>query len=187
MKGYLISMFIDDELDLDTKIQFVEQVADDNEFKRQTIVLLKQEKLLRGEMVKSIPDIQLPRHRVFRWRWLQPVAVAAMLVVALLFIYPGMHAPVKMASSGMPHRFVVYLPGVNSASIVGSFTNWRPVPMQKVDSSGYWVLNLKLPVGEHRYNYVIENKRLIPDPTITTRELDDFGGQNSIIEVKRDV
>jgi hypothetical protein len=50
--------------------------------------------------------------------------------------------------------------------------------------SGYWEVTLNLPAGEHRFSYILEGKQRLSDPTIMTRELDDFGGENSILEVK---
>ena len=46
MKNYLISLFIDNELNLDEKIDFVENTHGDQVFKDDAIGLLRQEKLL---------------------------------------------------------------------------------------------------------------------------------------------
>ena len=46
MKDYLISSYIDDELDLDEKIEFVETVSEKVSFKDETVDLLLQEKLI---------------------------------------------------------------------------------------------------------------------------------------------
>jgi 1,4-alpha-glucan branching enzyme len=81
------------------------------------------------------------------------------------------------------HRFVIYQPEAKQAEIIGSFTNWAPVAMEKVGDSGYWAISLELPAGEHRYSYLLENGQQVADPTILAREQDDFGGENSIIKV----
>jgi hypothetical protein len=47
MDDYLISLFIDDEMDLDEKIVFVETVHTSREYTLETVALLEQEKLLR--------------------------------------------------------------------------------------------------------------------------------------------
>ena len=47
MKDSLISLYIDNELDLDEKIEFVEAVHHDVSLKDEAIDLLTQEKLLR--------------------------------------------------------------------------------------------------------------------------------------------
>ena len=79
------------------------------------------------------------------------------------------------------HRFVLYLPMADRPNLVGTFTGWKPVPMHKVGATGYWTLTLKVPEGEHRYSYLVGSGRQIADPTIVTREHDDFGGENSVI------
>ncbi len=43
---------------------------------------------------------------------------------------------------------------------------------------------LSLPEGEHRYTYILEDGHSFADPTIPARETDDFGGQNTIIDVR---
>ena len=56
--------------------------------------------------------------------------------------------------------------------------------MERLSSSGYWAVTLNLFEGEHRYSYLVEDGQQIADPTVLSRERDDFGGENSIIEVK---
>ena len=55
--------------------------------------------------------------------------------------------------------------------------------MERVSASGYWTLTLPVPKGEHRYSYLVEDGRQIADPTVVAKEQDDFGGENSVIEV----
>ena len=50
-----ISMYIDDELTMDEKIQFVEKVHGDRSFKNETIELIQFEKALRQEFVYREP------------------------------------------------------------------------------------------------------------------------------------
>ncbi|MBV5316774.1 MAG: hypothetical protein JZU50_03095 [Desulfobulbaceae bacterium] len=189
MKDYLISQYIDNELDLDEKITFVETVNEDRHFTDEAVALLRQEKQLRTELAFPLPA--LPQlHRAVRtpplnWLalWFKPLAgfaAGAVVVILLALFRPG----VPPVPQGEPHRFVVYLPENTQARILGTFTNWQPVPMEPVGSSGYWTLTLRVPEGEHRYSYLVEEDRLIADPTVMTREQDDFGGENSVIEVR---
>ncbi len=46
MNDSLISLFIDDEMDLDEKVEFVETVHSSQVFTQETVDLLEQEKLL---------------------------------------------------------------------------------------------------------------------------------------------
>jgi hypothetical protein len=187
MKDYLISMFIDDELDIDEKIDFVESVSGDKEFKDEAVDLLNMEKLLQVDMVTAMPKIQIPiadtgtAKSVFFKNFFPPLAgfaTAMTLVAAILLLRPD-----PTLSSEEQHRFVIYRPGSSQAEIIGSFTGWTPVAMEKVGTSGYWSLTLKLPEGEHRYSYLVDNGLQIADPTVLAREQDDFGGENSIIRV----
>ena len=53
--NYLISMFIDDELDMHEKVTFVENVREDATFTAETLTLLHQEKLLRSDVTDRVP------------------------------------------------------------------------------------------------------------------------------------
>lgn len=179
-------MFVDNELNLDEKIEFVETVHSNTPFKDETIELLEQEKLLHGDMVTAMPEVSIPvspveKTGLFRL-WFVPLAgfAAAMMLVAAVFL--SRPAPVINLAE-LQHRFVIYRPDVSKAEIVGDFTRWSPVPMEKIGDSGYWTVTLKLPAGEHRYSYLVDNNRQIADPTVLIHEQDDFGGVNSIIKV----
>ena len=64
--NYHISMFIDNELDLDEKIEFVNKVHGDEEFYHDSLELLKQEKLIRSEPIAHVPAVRFKeRKRLF--------------------------------------------------------------------------------------------------------------------------
>lgn len=187
MNDYLISMYIDNELDLDEKLHFVDAIAADNTFHQETCSLLRQEKILRTSMVHVLPAapaISRKKHLALVWRAWKPsitgFAAAIVLFSVLLSMQPAT-APLPTVSDH--HRFVLYLPEAKEAAVVGTFTDWSPVPMQRIGDSGYWSLDLDLQAGEHRYSYLVENRTLIADPTVQNREFDDFGGENSIINI----
>ena len=58
--NYLISKFIDNELDLDDKIEFVGRVHEDNIFKDESTALLEMEKIIRTDVVDHA---HVARHR----------------------------------------------------------------------------------------------------------------------------
>ncbi len=189
MKDYLISMFIDDELDLDEKIEFVETVRADKRFGDEAVELLEMEQELRMDL-GPVPEVSmpeaLPEPRGGLSGWLPDLGIAplagfaaAMALVAAVFLL----RPEPAVSLEQPYRFVIYRPGADQAEIVGTFTNWSPVPMRKIGTSGYWEVVLPVSAGEHRYSYLVEDGRQIADPTVLTREQDDFGGENSILLV----
>ena len=189
MDETLISLFIDDELALDEKIVFVEAVHDDDSLAAETLALLRQETLLQG-LPHTMPASRLaavPAKK--RWlplpiwpAWPQALggALAMALVAGLVFL---LTTKAPQGPGLIDHRFVVYLPDVETASVVGTFTAWKAVPMEKIVDSGYWTLTLPLPQGEHRYSYLLGQGQRLVDPTIAAREEDDFGGENSLLIV----
>lgn len=182
MKDYLISSYIDDELDLDEKIEFVETVYKTAAVKDEAVDLLHQEKLVRREVVDRTPAVAFPERRKFTIPFWRPAGMfAAGLAAALLVMFfatPRQEVPLQTM-----HRFVLYQPDVRQVEITGSFLGWAAVPMKRSGTSGYWEAILEVPAGEHRLCYIIEGRKRIPDPTIPIREKDDFGGENSILAV----
>ena len=194
MKDDLISLFIDNEMNLDNKIEFVETVYENKSFTDDAISLLQQEKMLTAEWVTRVPTVQIKTVRNVFPRLLRPIAafsmaLAVFTVVLFWYDWPGNKFNTDpVVESGIekkvPHRFVIYRPDARQAEIIGTFTDWRPATMEKLSSSGYWTITLNLSEGEHRYSYLVEDGQQIADPTVLSRERDDFGGENSIIEVK---
>jgi len=183
MMEYLISMFIDDELDIDDKIEFVEKVNGDNVFQDEVVELLRQEKLIRSEVVDRVPSIKFKVKKRFTFfPLLRPVSLLASVLAAAVIIF--LLAMPTQVTTSTPYRFVIYRPDVRQAEITGNFTEWRKIPMKKIGSSGYFELNLYLPQGEHQFTYILEGRQRFPDPTIPTREQDDFGGENSVLSVE---
>ena len=183
MKDYLISFFIDDELTLDDKIEFVNEVGGNEAFKEVAIELLNQEKLIGSPVVDHVPEMELRVRKTRLPRYLYPVgllgsAVTAAVAIFLFFVMPSPEVRT------FPHRFVIYQPEVEKVVIAGSFTQWQTVPMNRIGSSGYWDLIFDLPRGEHRFTYLLEGNKRIVDPTVPTREKDDFGGENSVLSVE---
>jgi hypothetical protein len=182
MKDYLISSYIDDELDLDEKIEFVETIHAEAPFKGEAVDLLHQEKLIRGDVTDRVPSVNLQPKGRFALSWWRPAGMfAAGLAAALLVMF--FVTPEQEQMLPTSHRFVLYQPDANRVEITGSFLGWEAVPMNRSGSSGYWEVVLEVPAGEHRLCYILEGDRRIPDPTIPIREKDDFGGENSILAV----
>jgi len=182
----LQSMYIDDELDLNGKILFVEKVHGDRRFKDQTVELLWQEKQLRTPPPGRVPEIVFPPQRRngrgSRRRLL--VLAGGLAAAALAFLAVWTHVPVPTEGHKITHRFVVYLPDAGQASIAGSFNGWRAIPLQKAGPEGYWEISLDLAPGEYRYSFILDDGRRVADPTVWARERDDFGSENSIVEVR---
>jgi len=181
MNHQIISLFIDDELTLDDKIDFVEEVHGSKPFKDEAVELLRQEKLLRSDPVERIPERELKASRPRVLRFLRPVGLVAAAAMAVMFFVFFPFAPQK--SPETPYRFIFYRPDVSRVEITGSFTGWNTVPMKKVGDSGYWENTFNLPQGEYRFAYLLNGGERLPDPTIPTREGDDFGSENSVLSI----
>jgi hypothetical protein len=187
MNNFLISMFIDNELNLDDKLEFVEIVHEDRSFKDEAVELLLQEKLIRSDAAVSFPEVTIGEERGFFLSWFRSLlppagimgaAVAAALIVVFLLLPSPQNIDTMIS-----HRFVIYQPDVTQVELAGSFNEWRRIPMEEIGNSGYWEVKLTLPPGEHRFSYVLEGNEKIADPTVMTRERDDFGGENSVLLV----
>ena len=181
MKDELISLFIDDALNLDRKIEFVERVHSDPAYEADTLALLKQESLIREDVTDAIPVIDIPnayRIRFFfseAWGYFATAAVTACVIFFLTF--PSANP------ANIPFRFVLYQPDAKQVQISGSFTGWDALPMNPVGNSGYWAITVGIPKGEHRFSYILDGKKVLADPSVPAREKDDFGGENSILTI----
>jgi len=185
--NYFASMYIDNELDLDEKVEFLKTIREDDALYTESLDLLEQEKFLRSDMVPVFPRVQfkekkrwfvLPAFRPMAWA---ASACAAAVVVLAVFLVQSYTVPVSGSAS--PYRFVIYKPDVNDVEISGSFTDWKVLPLKKVGTTGYWEIELTVPKGEHRYTFILEKEKRIADPTVFAKERDDFGGENSILNL----
>jgi hypothetical protein len=184
----IISMFIDDEMDLEDKINLISRIRHDKSFATETADLLQQEKRIRAQVVDRPPSFEFKP--AFRWKQFlapfcrpMPIAIATTVVVlTALFLF-------SLSPEHVLHhnRFIIYQPNVNKVEITGSFTQWRRLPMKKLGDSGYWEIQLDLPEGEHRYTYILNGHETFADPTILAHERDDFGGQNSILNIGKKI
>jgi hypothetical protein len=187
MNNFLISMFIDNELTLDDKLEFVKRVHEDSSFTDETVELVRQEKLIRSDAVASFPEVDIQEERGFslpRFRsLLRPAGImGAAVAAALILVFLLLPSPQNIDSL-ISHRFVIYRPDVTGVELSGSFNEWRRIPMEEIGNSGYWEVKLALPPGEHRFSYILEGDEKIADPTVMTKERDDFGGENSVLLV----
>jgi hypothetical protein len=185
-----ISMYIDDELNLDEKIDFVKRIHDDEPFYSEAVNLLEQEKLLCSDVVEEVPQITLKeKSGIFNLGFLRPyfrVTEFGVIAVLLLIFIAG-RIPVNRQETSVESvskRFVIYMPEAQNVQIAGSFTGWNSVPMKMIGPSGYWEIELDVTRGEHKYVFIIGDDKKIADPTILLKERDDFGSENSVIMVE---
>lgn len=181
--GHMVSMFIDDELDIDDKIDFVERVHGDKAFKGESIDLLRQEKLLRSAVVNHVPSVEFKVRKGILRYILRPLGTLAPAMAAAIVIFFLFFSVSPEVNTSIPYRFVIYQPDVSQVEITGSFTEWKMISMKRAGAIGYWEVTLDLSKGEHRFTYILDGHQRFADPTILIREQDDFGGENSILLV----
>lgn len=189
MKQY-ISMYIDNELSLDEKSEFIRQIHSDKEFMEDAIAFLRQEKMLAAALSREVPAMVAPspKIKIFpSFRQAAGLAAAACLLIGLTFLFirnSSLTVAPILENETVRHRFVIYQTDSSTMEITGSFTDWQRIPMRRVGAKGYWEISLDLPPGDHRYSFIHNNTEFLPDPTVAAREKDDFGSVNSILSVE---
>ena len=192
MMEHFISMYIDDEMSLEEKILFINHVHENKAFTNDAVSMLEQEKKLRTALIQPAPEAALPFSKPKRSLHSLGLALAACVLLVLSFLvganfYPA-GEPVDQSISLVPataqHRFVIFQQGSAQVEITGSFTEWRKVALNQTSLEGYWEITLNVPSGEHRYSFIIDGNKLLPDPTVAAKEPDDFGTINSILYVE---
>ena len=74
-------------------------------------------------------------------------------------------------------------PGARSVYIAGSFNSWDPsVRPLKKDAKGIWKTSITLPQGAHQYRFIVDGQ-WIEDPSSPHKEVNEFGGYNSVVHV----
>ena len=114
--------------------------------------------------------LMTPRTVRVRPVWALPVLAAAALV--------------RVATDTVFVHFELAAPQARTVSVAGSFNGWQVGALTMTrDANGVWSATVPLPVGEHRYQFVINGSRWVPDPTAHAEVDDGFGGVNSVIVV----
>lgn len=188
MKDVLISQYIDDELDLDEKIVFVERIHSDTAFKDATVELIMMEKELRS-VASSEEDLGrgAPIPTPKRWStWVRATAAAsfaAVVLAAAIFFAARERGSEEVQEPAQSFRFVLHEPDAQRVEMVGDFTKWRRIPLERVGSEGYWEVHAMIAPGDHRYVFIVDGTRMMADPTVLEREKDEFGSENSIVSI----
>jgi len=83
--------------------------------------------------------------------------------------------------------FYYYDPSAREVALIGSFNDWRSKDAEMVQiRPGLWEVSLDaLPLGIHRYKYLIDGSRWIHDPENPLRIEDGFGGFHSLITIDK--
>lgn len=183
---YMASMYIDNELDLVEKGTFLENIRAQDDFYYETVALLQQEQLLRQHPEKLFNMVE--KKDAFNLKNRIKNLFKPMIYIgtgcALTMIFFVMQLNDMPNSLITTKRFVLFEPDAVKVQLTGTFNDWQKMDMIQVGTTGYWELNIQVPDGEHRFTYILDDHRRIADPTQPHREKDDFGGENSIIDVR---
>lgn len=129
-----------------------------------------------------------PRSVVFTPLQLAPLA-AVVLAFCTLAIYQSLQQrPAQISqvisSSTQPVTLTLTMPNVKSASVIGSFNDWRSqgYEMSWSEQEGAWIVVLRLPKGRYEYAFVVDDE-IIPDPGAGVYQEDGFGNRNAVLMV----
>ena len=154
-------------------------------------------------VMAAVRQRRLPARRRAQWRWfleprsvqVRPIwAAAGLAAAAALVIWVGAHPTRTTAvavSGARPGavdtvyvHFALTSPTAHNVAVAGSFNSWDATSLTlRKDVNGIWEATVPLPVGEHRYQFVVDGQRWVPDPSAQAQVEDGFGGTNSVIVV----
>lgn len=77
-------------------------------------------------------------------------------------------------------RLAITAPEAERVEVVGEFTDWAPLLLERVDDA--WILELHLKPGVYEYSYLIDGRSQVPPEAEQTRD-DGFGSQNGLLYV----
>lgn len=82
-------------------------------------------------------------------------------------------------------RLIFDEPGARQVAVVGDFNGWSPsaTPLSRQSSSRRWSAVVALHDGDHRYAFVVDGARWVPDPSVTP--VRDGGRLVSLLHVAR--
>lgn len=76
----------------------------------------------------------------------------------------------------------VIAPGARRVTVMGDFTDWTPVPLERV-SNDAWETRLTIPAGTYRVSLRIDDGRWTAPPGTPART-DEFGGETGVVVVE---
>jgi hypothetical protein len=92
------------------------------------------------------------------------------------------------SAKAQPQRvqFVLVAPDAKKVAVVGDFNGWdasHAAYQAQHRGGGVWSVTAPVPLGHHRYSFVVDDSLWMPDPTAPRSTDNDFGVANSAIVV----
>ena len=94
--------------------------------------------------------------------------------------------PTRQSATRRDVQFVLVAPTARKVSVVGDFNDWDASHKEfqaQHRGGGVWSVTAKVPVGHHRYSFVVDDSLWVADPTAPRVIDDDFGMPNSALVV----
>ncbi len=115
-----------------------------------------------------------------------PLAVAAcaalLLAAGLLSWFWGL----RPGREEVLVRFELAAAEARQVNLVGDFSEWDPhrLAMKDVTGEGDWQITIRLKKGRvYTYNFLMDGRRWVADPSSLRRVDDGFGGTSSVLEL----
>jgi hypothetical protein len=120
-------------------------------------------------------------------------ALAAVLVLAVFLGRAPERHDLPFTAAGAEKSkskvfFTLNMPYASTVDVIGSFNKWTPsgFRMHWDENRKLWVLPLTLEKGRYEYAFLVDGKKVVPDPGALLHQDDGFGNQNSILVVGGD-
>lgn len=87
-------------------------------------------------------------------------------------------------------QFVLVAPDAKKVAVVGDFNGWdaNHAAYQAIHrGGGVWSVTAPVPVGHHRYSFVVDDSVWVADPTAPRVLDDDYGLPNSALVVEENI
>lgn len=140
--------------------------------------------------------------RVLQWRPVSAIAMAAVLLIAVIWpvyysgMYTGMQEEQQIPSSQIQQtadqhidrvwmRFIYVDDEAESMAVAGDFSDWEPISLsrQQINGDVVWTGMIPLPRGEHEYMFVKNDHIWVTDPLAGYYSEDGFGNRNAVISL----
>jgi hypothetical protein len=123
-----------------------------------------------------------------RWAMLAAGIVCIVGAAAALHLHAARAAAARLAAASRQRnvQFVLVAPTARTVSVVGDFNGWDPTHAEfraKHQGGGVWSVTARVPVGHHRYSFVVDDTMWVADPSAPRVLDDDFGVPNSVLVV----
>lgn len=92
---------------------------------------------------------------------------------------PAVRSATAPASAGRGVVFLLPAPQARTVSLVGSFSEWEPIPLSDEDRDGIWTAEMPLPPGRYEYAFIIDGRWFGQDPS-ADEYIKSFGEYSSV-------